>query len=172
MRKLGPIVLSLVLGSVAACDGAAPPDQEPASTEMPEQAAAPDTAGDATATAGTTVNDAAGNDTATADESRSAPQPYDRLNLMRLELEQAYLDELVDRFDFELQPLPQRPTVPPGDFQPYERGLPLRENWMNCSGYLTNNPAAGFCEDQPPPNWRPFRFNGENYFLVPLGPTA
>ena len=51
-------------------------------------------------------------------------------------------------------------------------GLPLRENWMNCSRYLTNNPSAGFCEDEPPASWRPFMFDDKRYFVVPLGPSA
>jgi hypothetical protein len=88
---------------------------------------------------------------------------------MQLDVEQAYLDEL---FDFQLQPLPQRPPLPPGFLQQFERGLPLRENWMNCTRYLTNNAAAGFCEDAPPANWSPFMFNDRRYFVVPLGPTA
>lgn len=155
MRKLGPIVVGIVLGSVVACDGGAPPDRDPPLTATPEQAAAPGTAAD---------------ETAAADEAQSTPEPYDTLNELRLGVEQAYLDELIEAL--ELQRAPQRPPVPPGLLQQFERGLPLRENWMNCTRYLTNNPAAGFCEDEPPANWAPFIFNEQRFFLVPIGPAA
>ena len=71
-----------------------------------------------------------------------------------------------------LQIEPQRIPVPDDYFKQFERGLPLREDWMNCSRYLTNNSATGFCEDEPPANWRPFDFNDGRYFVVPLGPSA
>lgn len=137
MRKLGPILLSLAFGSLVACD-----DNSRLEPETPASA------------------------TAASDEALSAPDPYDRLNQLRLDAEQAY-----EALGLQRLP-PQRPLSPPGYLQQFERGLPLRENWMNCTRFLTNNPAAGFCEDEPPTNWSPFMFNERRYFVVPLGPTA
>jgi hypothetical protein len=44
----------------------------------------------------------------------------------------------------------------------------LRQNWMNCDGFLTSNSSAGFCEQTPPATWRPFQFEGKPYFFIPL----
>ena len=46
---------------------------------------------------------------------------------------------------------------------------PRAGSWLDCEGYRTNNASAGFCEDAPPPDWRPFEFQGRQYFVVPLG---
>lgn len=157
MRKLGLIVLGLVISSVVACDGGAPPVQDPSVEPSPDLPVAPDTSAAATAAAG---------------EAPSAPEPYDRLNMLELGVEQAYFDELIDALSMKRPLELRRPPLPDGFFERMERGLPLRENWMNCTRFLTNNPAAGFCEDEPPASWRPFMFNDQRYFVVPLGPTA
>lgn len=89
-------------------------------------------------------------ETALIDGGDTATELYDKLNLLQLELEQnrEYLDSLIDRLSAE------------------------RENWTDCTAYLTNNAAAGFCEAEPPANWRPFMFNDQLHFVVPLGPSA
>ena len=65
-----------------------------------------------------------------------------------------------------------RIIVPDTRFQglrpPQVRSRPANPAWWNCEGFLTNNPAAGFCEDEPPENWEPFEYEGRQYYFVPL----
>jgi hypothetical protein len=159
MRKLNLIALTLALGSLLACDGAPPQTQDSEPVTPAAQAAAPEV--DAT------------------ESASSTPEPYDRLELLAERLQQDYLDQLNGQLGdgrpgFSMPdvvlPLEYRaPAVPNGFFEQFERGLPLRENWMNCSRYMTNNAAADFCEDEPPATWHPFEFNDETYYFVPLG---
>jgi hypothetical protein len=148
MRKLSLIAIGLALGSLSACDRAAPPG------------------------------------TSATAEPQPPPEEYDRLELLLGEFNDRVpeferevgqlMERLPGRSGELLEALPQHliPVAPEGYFEQFERGLPLRENWMNCSRYLTNNASAGFCEDEPPDNWRPFMFNDERFFFVPLGPSA
>lgn len=50
---------------------------------------------------------------------------------------------------------------------PYEE-YQVPNNIINCQGYLTNNPSEDFCSDTVPEEWRPFEFNGEVIYAVPL----
>jgi hypothetical protein len=162
MRKLCLIALNAALGSLLACDGAPPQTQGSEPGTPAARAAAPKA-------------DA-------AESAASTPEPYDRLELLAERLEQEYVDQLRGQLADEwprfsmpdvILPLEYRaPDVPDGFFEQFERGLPLQENWMNCSRYLTNNASAGFCEDEPPANWSRFQFNDEQYYFVPLGPSA
>jgi hypothetical protein len=149
MRKLSLIALAVAFGGIFGCEGAAPPSQATEPEASLDQPTAP--------SVGVPV------------EVQSPPETYDRLESLEL----PYLDDQFVGELFELRNIvPTRPLVPDNYLDQFERGLPLRENWMNCTRYLTNNAMAGFCEDEPPANWRPFEFNDERYYFVPLGPSA
>ena len=48
----------------------------------------------------------------------------------------------------------------------YKRGI------KSCDGYLTNNPSEEFCEDEVPPGWKRFEFQGHTYYVQELAASA
>lgn len=53
--------------------------------------------------------------------------------------------------------------------------LDLRRHTLNddglraCIGYSTRNESEQYCEEEVPDDWQEFEFNGEKYYVQPLG---
>lgn len=43
-----------------------------------------------------------------------------------------------------------------------------RDGSMICSGFLSRVESDEFCSDERPPDWRPFDYRGQTYFVQPL----
>ena len=144
MRDLRLIVILVACGGILSCDGEG--------------------------------DDAAPDDSAAAvvNPPPDADSAYDREAELQRELEQTIRDQLAD-LDLRLKALRDPPFESRRQFElevPFDLEAPRGGGWLNCRGYLTNNATAGFCEGEPPANWRPFIFDGQRYFVVPLGPSA
>ncbi len=48
------------------------------------------------------------------------------------------------------------------------RRLGERDRRSICEGLLTNIHTYDFCTDTVPDDWRPFEFDGETYYVIPL----
>ncbi len=129
---------------LAGCQG----QGDPGTSEPPEAAAAEDGLGPQS-------------------ESADAPEPGPDDSL---DAESgAKLRQLFENEQALSELLPNPFVLNPPDVRLEREALPRTGAWTNCDGYLTRNADEAFCEDAPPEDWTPFEFDGERYFIVPLG---
>ena len=72
-----------------------------------------------------------------------------------------YLAACTTTFEEHIHPLEIALTAPK-----LEHVTP--ESFLQCEGYLTNVPAENYCAETAPNDWRAFKFNGEQFYMVPL----
>ncbi len=66
------------------------------------------------------------------------------------------------------------PTPQPHE-EPDEQDLATESRWKRwgmvyqCNGYLSRDQSKDFCEEDVPSDWIPFEYEGETYYIAPLG---
>ncbi len=64
--------------------------------------------------------------------------------------------------------MPEKPKSEPGE-RDYSGEWIKEDGVRYCDGYLTRNADEQYCSADIPEDWRPFEFDGETYYVAPLG---